>query len=231
MSDILQIRAPGYNFYVLKDGKKLYLIDGGFIGGWFLLKRFLRKVNWERYGIEGILVTHGHLDHILNLNHIKEKTGAWIAAPKKDALHYKGQYPYRGLSRGCGWLEWLGRKLLGFKTFPVDRYLQDGDVIDIWDGIKAVQLPGHTMGHMGYYSESRKTLFSGDLFASYGLASHWPPAIFNSSPDLIEGNREKVLNLNPEKIYPSHADRAAPEIHLQRLKRLKKRQDKSKGPQ
>ncbi len=32
MEDILQVRAPGLNFYVLRDSEGLYLIDAGFLG-------------------------------------------------------------------------------------------------------------------------------------------------------------------------------------------------------
>ena len=39
--DILQVRAPALCFYVLRDSTGLYLIDGGFIGGPYLLARAL----------------------------------------------------------------------------------------------------------------------------------------------------------------------------------------------
>ena len=222
MDDILQVRAPGYNFYVLKDGHALYLIDGGFIGGGWFLRRRLKMMNWQDLTIAGILVTHGHLDHILNLDRLKKRTGAWIAAPRGDALHYQGRYPYRGLSKVCGWLETLGRRALRYKMAAIDRYLDDGDVIDIWGGLEAVHLPGHTIGHLGFYSRRRQLFFSGDLFASYGIAPHWPPAIFNSCPALIENSRRKLLGYKPRGVYPNHGDRASPHIHLQRLTRLKK---------
>ncbi len=32
-ADLLQIRAPALNFYILRDAAGLYLLDAGFIGG------------------------------------------------------------------------------------------------------------------------------------------------------------------------------------------------------
>lgn len=47
---ILQIRASGVNFHVLRDSTGLYLIDAGFIGAWNSLLRGLRERGWERSG-------------------------------------------------------------------------------------------------------------------------------------------------------------------------------------
>lgn len=89
--DILQVKAPALNFYVLRDASGLYLIDGGFIGGRLLLRAALRRRGWEKEPIRGIIVTHGHLDHILNVAPVAEESGAWIAAPKLDETHFAGR--------------------------------------------------------------------------------------------------------------------------------------------
>src|SRR4051794_28919034 len=106
--DILQVRAPALNFYVLRDAAGLYLIDAGFIGGRFLLQGALRQHGWEFKSIRGIIVTHGHLDHILNVATLAQETGAWIAAPRLDASHYSGHPGYRGWARVTGCLERVG---------------------------------------------------------------------------------------------------------------------------
>ncbi len=78
--DILQVRTPVVHFYVLRDSSGLYLIDTGFIGGRFFLRRALRQCGWSREPLRGILLTHGHLDHILNTAQLAKESGAWIAA-------------------------------------------------------------------------------------------------------------------------------------------------------
>ncbi|WP_207398403.1 MBL fold metallo-hydrolase [Bremerella alba] len=84
---ILEVRAPALNFFVLRDEKGLYVIDGGFIGGWRLLQNALRREGWQDEPVRGIVVSHGHLDHILNVAHLAKAYGAWIAAPRLDADH------------------------------------------------------------------------------------------------------------------------------------------------
>lgn len=221
--DLLQIRSPGVNFYVLRDSKGLYLIDGGFVGGRHLLLRALKNRGWGSERILGILATHGHLDHILNIGRLAEETGAWIAAPRLDAAHYEGRPSYRGMARVTGILEAIGRPLLGFRSFTPTRLLDDGDLLDIWGGLIVVHLPGHTAGHSGFYCERRKLLFCSDLFASYAPFSHLPPAIFNLDGAEIPESVAKALELGPSGVLPNHGDRASPAVHLERLKAIHQR--------
>jgi len=119
-----------------------------------------------------------------------------------------------------GVLEMIGRPLLSFRPFKPDRWLQDGDVLDVWHGLRAVHMPGHTRGHMGFYCESLRLLFSADLFASYRGCAHLPPAIFNSAPELIPASVRTAQGLDLVGFLPNHGDRATPEVHLERLLKL-----------
>ena len=219
---MLQVRAPALNFHVLRDASGLYLLDAGFIGGRWLLRRALRQRGWDREPIRGIIVTHGHLDHILNVAPLARETGAWIAAPRLDAKHYAGKPHYTGWARVTGALEAIGRPLLRFHSIVPDRWLDDGDVIDVWHGLRAVHLPGHTHGHMGFYCESLRLLFSADLFASYRGFAHFPPAIFNSARGQIPASGARALALDLVGIIPNHGDRATPEEHLERFRKLQR---------
>ena len=198
------------------------MLDAGFVGGRFLLRRTLRRRGWEHEPIRGIIVTHGHLDHILNVSAIARETGAWIAAPRLDADHYSGHPHYRGWARVTGCLERIGRPVLFFHPFAPDRWLDDGDFIEVWHGLRAVHLPGHTHGHMGFYCERLRLLFSADLFASYRGIAHFPPDIFNSAPEQLPESADTALALDLAGVIPNHCDRATPEEHLQRLRQLQR---------
>ena len=208
------------NFYVLRGADGLYLLDGGFIGGRWLLRRALRARGWDGERVRGIIVTHGHLDHILNIAALARETGAWVAAPRLDAEHYAGRPRYAGLARVTGVLEAIGRPVLGFRPFTPDRWLEDGDALEVWHGLRAVHLPGHTRGHMGYYCERLRLLFAADLYASYRSGVHMPPGIFNSNPEQIPASIRKALALDLEGVLPNHCDKAPPDEHLRRLRTL-----------
>lgn len=218
--DLLQVRTPLVNFHVLRDSAGLYLIDTGFIAGQQHLISSLRSEGWLNDPIKGIILTHGHLDHVLNVQSIARQHGAWIAAPRADEAHYLGRYRYRGAARVCGLLEALGRLLLRYQHFQVNTWLEDSTLLRVWDGLEAVHLPGHTDGHMGYLCRKRRLLFCGDLFASHAYLTHPPPLIFNSNSQLIQSSIERALSLDIDGILPNHGDTASPATHLRRLQRL-----------
>jgi glyoxylase-like metal-dependent hydrolase (beta-lactamase superfamily II) len=81
-------------------------------------------------------------------------------------------------------------------------------------------LPGHTLGHCGFYSQRHDLLFSGDLFASYFFNVHTPPDILNSAPELIAASLEKARALNPRLMVPQHYDVLDGALHRRRFDRL-----------
>lgn len=223
--DIQPVWTPWVTFHVIHVQKEgaLYLIDTGMVGAIPALHRTLRQRHWEHLPLRGIVLTHGHYDHTRNVAELARETGAWVAAPRLDKLHCEGRFPYRGWSRVCGWLEACGRRLLGFRPFPVDHWIDDGDTIPIGTGWTAVHLPGHTNGHMGYHHAGRKLLYTGDLFASFGAFSHLPPRILNSDPKRLLHSLHRATSLNLEGALPNHGWPASPSHHLNQLHRLARR--------
>jgi len=218
--DILQVRTPLVCFYALRGGDGLYLIDTGFFGARRALANALEEAGW-REPVRGIILTHGHIDHIFNVAAMAGETGAWIAAPRADAPYLDGSYHYTGPARLCGVLEKAAKRLAGFRQFPVSRWLDDCSELPVWDGLAAVPLPGHTEGHTGFYCARRRLLFCGDLVASFRFGAQLPPAIFNSRPELIPASIARALALDLAGVLPNHGDQAPPAVHLERLRRLK----------
>ncbi|MBI1247581.1 MBL fold metallo-hydrolase [bacterium] len=220
---ILQVRAPALNFYVMRGEGGLYVIDGGFIGGIRLLKRALREQDWNDLPLKGILVTHGHLDHVLNVSYLARTTGAWVAGARLDADHFAGHPKYEGKARVTGWLEALGRVTLGYRRFVPDYWLNDGDRLEMDPSIQAVHLPGHTRGHMGFWLPQSRLLFTGDLFVSYRSGGRLPLEIFNTDSRQNVHSIGVALGMKPAGVLPNHGDDSPPDVHLRRLEDLYER--------
>lgn len=186
-----QLRGRLVHHYALfpksPDEGGIVLIDGGFLSStpdrW--LPEFA-KLGYRPEQVEAILVTHGHIDHTLNLARWKDLTGARLFAPRADRSHIEGRYPYTGIKRICGCLEASARLLFSFEAPEIDEWFEPGQKLPFWDGLEVIGLPGHTHGHSGFYSPSRKLLLAGDLFSSFRGKAKLPPAFFNDNTEQIK---------------------------------------------
>lgn len=197
------------------------LLDTGLVGEPLAIRWTLHRLGLGPSAVKAILLTHGHLDHSGNLAWAKAWTDAPIHAHPLEQAHIDGTYPYAGANRWCGRLERAGRTLLRVgRPARIDVPLADGDELPFWGGLRVMHLPGHTLGHCGFYSARHDLLFSGDLFASYFFLRTLPPAIFNDAPELIPASLDKVRRLNPRLMVPQHYDVLDGLLHRRRFDRL-----------
>jgi len=206
--------------FLLEDGDTSVMIDSGMVGEPFLIRRRVRKLGLKPCDIKAIMLTHGHLDHAGNLAWLKAWTGARVFAHPEEARHIAGTYPYAGIARWCGRLEAAGRFVFRYRAATLDESLSDGQELPFWGGLRVIHLPGHTVGHCGFYSMKHDLLFSGDMFASYCFFVHRPPAILNSVPDHFPASVEKIRQLNPRWIVPCHYDVLNGDLHRRRFAML-----------
>ena len=99
----------------------------------------------------------------------------------------------------CGIAEWLGRNLLGYESPPVDRWLEQEELLPFWGGLRVISLPGHTRGHCGFFSEEQDLLVAGDLFSNYLRFAKIPPPWFNVDTAEIRKSLVRADDLLSEK--------------------------------
>ena len=226
---VLPIRGAFVVCHVLVDPDRrgAVLLDTGLIGERWQIRRKLRRLGLGPRDVRAILLTHGHLDHVGNLAWAKAWTGAPIYAHPAEQAHIDGVFPYAGAARVCGQLERAGRALLQVGApAKIDVPLADGDELPFWGGLRVVHLPGHTLGHCGFFSARHSVLFCGDLFVGYRPTAGLPPSIFNSAPGRLLASVEKARRLGARFIVPQHYFAFDPAQHRRRFERLLARLDR-----
>ncbi|NOY00948.1 MAG: MBL fold metallo-hydrolase [Verrucomicrobia bacterium] len=218
LQDVLQIRMAMVCCYAVRMGGAVYLIDTGFVGGENAIERALDQDGWRDLPVKGILLTHGHLDHTLNVVALASHHGAWVAAPEADRVLLEGDFSVTGLGCVGGMMQQAGATMLNYKKPTGINWFYNKTSCEFPAGIEAVPLPGHTDGHTGFLFG--RYLFCGDLFASFGAYSHRSPGIFNHHGEQAEESLLKVADMDIDGILPCHCDKASPETHLERLRRM-----------
>lgn len=168
--------------------------------------RRLAEIGVGPSDVRAILLTHGHVDHAGNAAWLQRWTRAPLYAHPAERLHMQGKYPYTGAARFCGLAEAVGRAVLGYEPATLDVPIKDGDELPFWGGLRVVHLPGHTLGHCGFYSARHGTLFSGDLWVRFWMRTEMSPRIFSSAYELVLPSLEKARSIGAKWILPGHYD-------------------------
>ena len=137
----------------------------------------------------GILVTHGHFDHLGGVADLAEGTGApvYMPAGEHDRLERYAEFAPVGMP---------GR------PYTADHLLEGGETVGV-AGIdfECVSIPGHSPAHVAFHADG--CLFSGDLlFAGSVGRVDLPGADWDT---LLDSVRLLVDRYPPETVvYPGH---------------------------
>lgn len=152
------------------------------------------------FQVAGILLTHGHFDHIWGLKGLRDAAGADRAEQVNVYAHEDERELLRDARQNVS--EQAGRPCV----VSADVYVKDGDEISLAGmTCRVIATPGHTAGGCCYYFEEAGFLLSGDtLFAESVGRTDFPTG---SMGTLVRSIREKLFVLPDEtKVYPGHGE-------------------------
>ena len=122
--------------------------------------------------LEGILITHHHYDHTGGIKTLTDRYDVPVYGP------------------------------VNYSIEGITHKLRENDCISIFNqDFKIFEVPGHTLDHIAYYSDSdQKLLFCGDTLFSGGCGR-----LFEGTPAQMHDSLQKLKSLSPETlVYCTH---------------------------
>jgi glyoxylase-like metal-dependent hydrolase (beta-lactamase superfamily II) len=167
---------------VCEKTHKAALVDPG--GDLELLRQEVARQGVE---LESILVTHGHLDHIGGVAALAAQLKLPIIGPQRE-----DEFWIQALPEQC--------RQAGFPksaAFTPARWLNDGDTVKVGEEIlQVIHCPGHTPGHVVFFSPISKLALVGDVLFKGSIGR----------TDFPKGDYQTLIDSIQQKLWPLGAD-------------------------
>lgn len=176
----------GSNCYLLICGKEALAVDPSPSA-----EAVIKHAAEQGASITGILLTHGHFDHVISAEGLHNATGAPVMIHSADADALSD--PVRNAHRS-----FFGSD----RSFrPADRLLSDGEILKPGgEEIRVIHTPGHTPGCACFLCDG--FLITGDTLFADGFGRLDLPG---GSLHDMKSSLERLTSLDPRlTIYPGH---------------------------
>lgn len=177
---IIPVTAFAQNCSILmcNKSKKAAVVDPG--GD---LERIIEQLQRMGATAEKILLTHAHIDHAGGTAALARQLNIPIEGPQEGDLF---------------WIQGLPNQsaMFGFppaEVFAPDRWLHDNDTVTVGEvTLQVIHTPGHTPGHVVFYSPDNKLALVGDVLFQGSIGR----------TDFPQGNHEQLVHSIRAKLFP-----------------------------
>ena len=174
-------------FVLHEETKELILVDPADDAA-----RIIQKIEENEWKLQAILLTHGHFDHIMGVEAVREKyqIPVYACRQEEEMLREPSVNMTDQMGKSC--------------SIRPDVFLDDLQVFEAAGfSIQMIHTPGHTKGSCCYYLKEEGVLFSGDtLFCGSVGRTDFP----GGSASQIRNSLHRLLAALPDdnSVYPGH---------------------------
>jgi len=171
--NVLCVRRPMYlsNSYIVHDQHEVTLVDAGMEADGSDMIAGLMHVGRRVEDVRTILLTHWHNDHSSGAEALRQASRAAVFYDAKEHAHFSNTavgdvrrrladlLPERGPAAAI-------KALLGQsppRPIAEAQHVVDGQLVA--SRFRVIATPGHSSGHVSYFYEPQRVLFTGDALA------------------------------------------------------------------
>jgi glyoxylase-like metal-dependent hydrolase (beta-lactamase superfamily II) len=196
--------------FLIEHGRELTLVDTLADRDAHLVLERIHRLGRRATDLKQIVLTHAHRSHLGGLAQLRAQSNAIVLCHRWEADIVSGQreaqrtpllprdplrayIPFQiGAALGFG----------GLRAGEVDGELNEGDEVG---GLEVLHAPGHTPGHLAFYSHEHKALIAGDAVVTWPkLAAGWPS--FTLNPKQHRSSVRRLATFRPTVIGVGHGD-------------------------
>lgn len=217
--NVFRLGTKGHNFYLLRDGHEVTMIDAGCSKEWSRLTNALDAIGLDADAVSGVVATHSHADHF-GLAKQAVDAGIPVSVHSDEETRalgtYTGRYaasatdlPLFSIRTLRNFLPMLRAGVMSLDHLDEVGTFTDGEQLDLPGGLTAVHTPGHTEGHAMFHSPDLGLLFSGDGLITMNLtgADVGPQMIgdvFNNDAAQAWASLAIIEDLDAAMLLPGH---------------------------
>lgn len=204
------------NSYLVEEGGEVTVIDAGAPGLYGLLAKELAAMGRALEDVRGIVLTHGHSDHVGYAERARRERGWRVLVHEADEALALGRVKNPatgprmrpGPMLGFGWWA-LRRGLLRVPPLTEVAVYGDGATLDLPGAPRVVLAPGHTPGSAALHLPGHDAVFTGDAMATYTVSDgHRGPRVAAFSADYAQARAslDRLECLDARLVLPGHGD-------------------------
>ena len=189
----------GGNVFLLVDQEALTLVDTGLPGSTRKVLRYIQSLGRDPAHLRAIVITHAHPDHFGSTAELRRRTGAQVLVHRDDVGIDADGSAYALLP--------TGRRRLGARFLPhvpVDRMMEEGEVLPALGGLRVLHTPGHTPGSIYLLLEGSQALFTCDMLLANGQRFSRPLSFPGTNTQDYWESIQRLSSLEFQAALPGH---------------------------